>query len=186
MGGLANLQVIGRPAFRARCLHPHPDADKVRLICKLLLLNVLAACGAPGSDEVFTKGMGKPKAFDTASFRPARSAAQRTVTRTYGGYFRRVGNHFEFQPCDTKVPLVIFTSPQARLALRERTRFNDVWEDAAKRFAVFQGAIVTDTPDTKGVQGDSAKPGPRTRFYLTAVDSLRTWRSTDCGGMRVS
>ena len=47
-------------------------------------------------------------------------------------------------------------------------------------------AIVTDTPATKGVQGDSAKPRPRTRFYLTAVDSLRTWRPTDCGGMRVS
>ena len=157
----------------------------MRLIYTLLLINALTACGAPGSDEVFTKGVGKAKALDTSAFRPARPPAPRIVTRTYGGYFRRVGSDFEFQPCDTKVPLVIFTSPQGRFALRERTRFNNVWE-GAKRFGVFQGAIVTDTPATKGVQGDSAKPRPRTRFYLTAVDSLRTWRSTDCGGMRVS
>ena len=157
----------------------------MRLVYKLLLLNVLAACGAPGSDEVFTKGTGKAKASDSAAVRPVRPPAPRFVIKTYGGYFRRVGSDFQFQPCDTKVPLAIFTSPQGRLALRERTRFNDVWE-GAKRFGVFQGAIVVDTPDTKGVQGDSAKPGPRTRFYLTAVDSLRTWRSTDCGGMRVS
>ena len=157
----------------------------MRLIYKLLLINVLAACGAPGSDEVFTKGTGKPKAFDTASFRPARPPTPRIATRSYGGYFRRFGANFEFQPCDTQVPLVIFTSPQGRTVLRERARWNNVWE-GAKRFGVFQGAIVTDTPATKGVQGDSAKPGPRTRFYLTAVDSLREWRSTDCGGMRVS
>ena len=150
-----------------------------------MLISALAACGAPGSDEVFTKGTGKAKAPDTSTVRPATPPAPGIVTRSYGGYFRRVGNSFEFQPCDTKVPLVIFTSPQGRLALRERTRFNDVWE-GAKRFGVFQGAIVTDTPDTKGVQGDSARPGPRTRFYLTAVDSLRTWRPTDCGGMRIS
>jgi hypothetical protein len=107
------------------------------------------------------------------------------VAKAYGGLFRRVGADFQFQPCNTNVPLVIFTSPQGRIALRERTRWNEVWE-GTKRFGVFQGAIVTDTPDTKAVQGDSAKTGPRTRFFLTAVDSLREWRPTDCGGMRVS
>ena len=157
----------------------------MRSIYKLLLITVLAACGAPGADEVFTKGTDKPKAFDTTSFRPARPPGPRFATRSYGGYFRRFGANFEFQPCGTQVPLVIFTSPQARTVLRERARWNNVWE-GAKRFGVFQGAIVTDTPATKGVQGDSAKPGTRTRFYLTAVDSLREWRSTDCGGMRVS
>ena len=157
----------------------------MRLFYKLLLVTALAACGAPGSDEVFTRATDKPKAFDTAGFRPASPPAPRIATRTYGGYFRRVGANFEFQPCDTKVPLVIFTSPQARTVLRERARWNDVWE-GVKRFGVFQGAIVTDTPDTQGLQADSAKPGPRTRFYLTGVDSLREWRSNDCGGMRVS
>lgn len=154
----------------------------MRPIYKLLLLNVLAACGAPGSDDVFTKGAGTAKATDSGSARPA-TRPPRNVTKVYGGYFRRVGSDFQFQPCNTKEPLVIFTSPQGRSALRERSRWNDVWE-GAKRYGVFQGAIVTDTP--KVVPGDSARPGPRTRFYLTAVDSLRTWRSTDCGGMRVS
>ena len=155
----------------------------MRLIYKLLLLNALVGCGAPGSDDVFTKGTGKAKAFDSAALRPVRPPVPQVVTRTYGGFFRRVGANFEFQPCDTKVPLVIFTSPLGRTILRERTRFNDVWE-GAKRFGVFQGAIVTDTP--KVIEGDSTRPGPRTRFYLTGVDSLRTWQSTDCGGMRVS
>lgn len=91
----------------------------MRITSKLLLISALAACGAPGADEVFTKGPGKAKAFDTSAFRPGRSAAPRMATRTYGGYFRRVGTNFEFQPCDTQVPLVIFTSPQARTVLRE-------------------------------------------------------------------
>jgi hypothetical protein len=157
----------------------------VRFIYKLLLINALAACGAPGSDEVFTKGIGKTASPDSAKAQPLRPPAPQLVTRTYGGYFRRVGADFQFQPCKTNEPLVIFTSPQGRLALRERTRWNEVWE-GTKRYGVFQGAIVTDTPATEGVQGDSAKAVPRTRFFLTAVDSLRTWRSTDCGGMRVS
>jgi len=155
----------------------------VRIIYKLLLLSILAACGAPGSDDVFTKGTGKAKALDSTALRPIRPPAPQIAIRSYGGFFRRVGSNFEFQPCDTKVPLVIFTSPQGRMILRERTRFNEVWE-GHKRFGVFQGAIVTDTP--KVAEGDSTTAGPRTRFYLTDVDSLRTWRSTDCGGMRVS
>ena len=154
----------------------------MRLIYKLLLLSGLAACGAPGSDEVFTKGAGNAKGPDSATVPPV-APAPRLVTTTYSGYFRRVGSDFQFQPCNTKEPLAIYASAQGRSALRERTRWNAVWE-GTKRFGVFQGAIVTDTP--KVVPGDSTKPGPRTRFYLTAVDSLRTWQSTDCGGMRVS
>lgn len=154
----------------------------MRLIFKLLLFNALAACGAPGSDQVFTKAAGTAKANDSATARPAAPSPQ-LVTQTYRGYFRRVGSEFQFQPCNTREPLEIYASAQGRSALRERTRWNAVWE-GAKSFGVFHGAIVTDTP--KVVPGDSTKPGPRTRFYLTAVDSLRTWQSTDCGGMRVS
>ena len=154
----------------------------MRLIYKLLLLSALAACGAPGSDKVFTKGAANAKSSDSVTVRPA-APAPRLETKSYSGYFRRVGSDFQFQPCNTKEPLAIYASPQGRSALRERARWNAVWE-GTKRFGVFQGAIVTDTP--KVVQGDSTKPGPRTRFYLTAVDSLRTWRSTDCGGMPVS
>ena len=154
----------------------------MRLIYKLLLLSTLVACGAPGSDEVFTKGAKKATVSDSATGQKGRNQALRMATRTYGGYFRRVGADFQFQPCDTKVPLAVYTSPQGRLALRERSRWNAVWE-GNKNFGVFQGAIVTDTPK---VVGDSVKPGPRTRFFLTAVDSLRTWQSTDCGGMRIS
>ena len=155
----------------------------MRLLYKLLLLNTLVACGAPGSEDVFTKETKKAAVSDSSTGRMARPQAPRLATRTYGGYFRRVGADYQFQPCDTKVPLVVYTSPQGRQALRERSRWNAVWE-GNKNFGVFQGAVVTDTP--KVVPGDSIKPGPRTRFFLTAVDSLRTWQSTDCGGMRVS
>jgi hypothetical protein len=54
-------------------------------------------------------------------------------------------------------------------------------------YGVFVGAIVTDTPETKvrGVPGDSVPRAPRTRFYITAVESLRTWQPGDCAGMRI-
>ena len=155
----------------------------MRLICKLLLLSSLVACGAPGSEDVFTKATKKPTVSDSANAQKARPQPPRLVTRQYGGYFRRVGADFQFQPCNTRLPLLVFATPQGRVALREQSRWNGVWE-GNKNFGVFQGAIVTDTP--KVVPGDSIKPGPRTRFFLTAVDSLRTWKPTDCGGMRVS
>jgi len=151
----------------------------------LLLLNVLVACGAEGSDAVFTNGI--PKAVAADSVVPvARPQPPRIEPRLYKGYFRRVGDDPQFQPCGTATPLDIFGPSQARSALRERIRWNEVWE-GRKMFGVFQGAIVTDTPRTTGVRGDTATAGkPRTRFLITGVDSVRTWQAGDCGGMRVS
>lgn len=68
--------------------------------------------------------------------------------------------------------------------LKERFRWYAVWE-GAKMYAVFQGAIVTDTPLIKPITVDSTKGPPRTRFYIAEVDSLRVWRNSDCNGMRV-
>ena len=146
-----------------------------------MLLNALAACGAPGSDAVFTKE--NPKAAFPGSANPGTAPPiRRFETRPHGGYFRRVGDQSQFQPCGTSAPLDIFGSPQAQSMLKERFRWNTVWE-GARMFGFLQGAIVTDTPKTTA--GDSIHPGPRTRFFLVSVDSLRTWRTGDCGGMRI-
>ena len=142
-------------------------------------MSALAGCGAPGSDQVFTKG--NPK-VDTAPPQPAPVA--RLATRAYGGYYRRLGDESQFQPCGTRIPLDIVGTPQARFALKERVRWTTTWQ-GAKLYGVFQGAVVTDTPGTNGVAGDTVKPGPRTRFFVVGVDSLRPWRAQDCGGMAI-
>lgn len=108
----------------------------------------------------------------------------RLATKAHGGFYRRLGDDNQFQPCGTRVPLDIIGAPQARAALKERFRWSATWE-GAKMYGVFQGAIVTDTPGTDGVAGDTVKPGPRTRFFIVGVDSLRPWRDQDCGGMVV-
>ncbi|HEX6315029.1 MAG TPA: hypothetical protein VFZ73_09225 [Gemmatimonadaceae bacterium] len=159
----------------------------VRLLCKIFLLNVLTACGAAGSDAVFTKGNPKIGTASETTFAAAASKTRqpaRPETRSYAGYFRRLGDDMQFQPCGTRTPLEVFPTGQARASLRERFRWNAVWE-GARMFAVLHGATVTDTPSTKGVPGDTTPAGPRTRFWVIGVDSLRTWRQGDCGGMRI-
>lgn len=101
------------------------------------------------------------------------------TTRAYAGYYRKLGDDSQFQPCGTTQLLEITGTPLAQLLLKERFRWNAIWE-GAKLFAVFQGAIVTDT-----VRSDSSKTHPRRRFYLVDVDSMRTWRNGDCNGMRI-
>jgi hypothetical protein len=49
---------------------------------------------------------------------PGNASTHAVGDKAYGGYFRRLGPDFQFQPCNAKEPLVIFTSPQGRLALR--------------------------------------------------------------------
>lgn len=68
--------------------------------------------------------------------------------------------------------------------LTERVRFTGVWE-GMKAFAVFQGAVITETGAASGAGRDSVEAEPRTRFQLIAVDSLREWKGSDCGRMRV-
>jgi hypothetical protein len=68
--------------------------------------------------------------------------------------------------------------------LKERFRWNAIWE-GARLFAVFQGAIVTDSAQADSSKADSSKAVPVKRFWLVAVDSMRTWRNEDCNGMKI-
>ena len=67
---------------------------------------------------------------------------------------------------------------------RETSELIAIWE-GAKLYAVFQGALVTDTVKVDSASADSAKAGPRTRFHLVEVKSMRTWERGDCNGMRI-
>lgn len=68
--------------------------------------------------------------------------------------------------------------------VRERFRWVGVWLNTPM-FAVFEGAVVVDTPAVKRGPADTTAPGqPRTRFLLVDLDTLRTLNKTDCNGMR--
>ncbi len=148
---------------------------------KMLLLCTLAACGAPGSDAVFTNAAkgSAPDSKQVVAKEPARPAPN---FKRYTGLYRRSGDESRFQPCGTRVPLDVFGSFEGRALLAERFRFNSVWQ-GLPMYGVFTGAVVTDTPRVKGAPDSTAKPV--TRFYIIGVDSLRTWQDGDCGGMRV-
>lgn len=165
-------------------LPTHPLSEPVRTLSKLLLLTALTACGAPGADSVFTKGNPRIAASDSARPATVQPQAPRFQSKRYSGYYRRLDEESQFRPCGTARLLDIIGTPDARLRLSEAFRWNAVWP-GRKMFGVFQGAIVTDTPRTTGTMADTAPPVPRTRFFITGVDSLRTWESGDCGGMRI-
>ena len=139
----------------------------------------LAACGAAGSDSVFTRSKPKKAEVDSTPTPAFRIEPPPSVTRPYAGYYRKAGEEQQFQPCGTTQLLDITASFEAKLLLRERFRWNAIYE-GAKLFAVFEGAIVIDT-----IESDSSKPTPRKRFYLTDIDSMRSWRRSDCNGMRI-
>lgn len=153
----------------------------MRFVRKLLLINILAACGAPGSDSVFTSG--KAKSDTPAPATPAPRPAPRVAPKTVTGYFRVVGMQPQFQPCGTARPIDIYGSPSFMARLKERIRFSGVWE-GRKYFAQLLGTVVTDTVPSDS-SSDSVRAGPRTRFNFVEVDSLRPWRNSDCGGMSV-
>lgn len=150
---------------------------------KLLLLTALVACGAPGTDAVFTKGNPKIDAPDQARSAAARPAP-RIQPKRYRGYYHRLSEESQFRPCGTEALLDVIGTPDARARLQEAFRWNSVWQ-GRKMFGIFQGAIVTDTLRTTGAKADTAPPATRTRFFITGVDSLRTWQSSDCDGMRI-
>jgi hypothetical protein len=153
----------------------------VRHLPKLLLLGVLGACGAPGSDSVFTRGNPNFPSVDTpkAKVVPAPAPVPRLVTKAYAGYYRKAGDDSQFQPCGTSQLLEIVAFPMARMLLRDRVRWTSIW-DGAKLYAVFRGAIVDAPPGN-----DSSKAGPTKRFYLEEIDSMRNWQRGDCNGMRI-
>lgn len=152
----------------------------MRVLFKLLLLSALAACGAPGSDAVFDTRKTKALAAEsTKAAAPVTPPRPRLVTRQYSGYYRRMNDTAQFQPCGSRTVLDVFDAAQGRAALRERYRFSSPWPGATV-FAVFNGAMVTDT----SVSGsDTSIAKPRTRFFVAGVDSMRARRSADCSGM---
>lgn len=151
----------------------------MRVSLKLLLLTALAACGAPGSDAVFDVRKNKAPATDTSAKAPVPPPAPRLVTRQYSGlYWRAAADTVQFQPCGMNVVFDVVAQGTAALQLRERYRFIAPWQ-GAKMFAVFRGAIVTDSVRSGG---DSARSTPRTRFVVAGVDSMRARRPADCGG----
>ena len=155
-------------------------------ISKLLLLASLAACGAPGSDTVFLQGNPKAGVRDSARAVVAMPPQPRIQPKLYRGHYRRLNDESRFRPCGTRIPLDVTGTPEARFRLHERFRFNAVWQGRAM-FGVFYGAIVTDTLTPKGpAASDSGAVTTVTRFFITGVDSLRTWHADDCGGMRVN
>jgi hypothetical protein len=156
----------------------------VHVRVNLLLVMILAACGAPGSDSVFARNTEKKATTDSAKAAPVPPAAPRLVTKRFEGYYRRYGNESVFMRCGTTVPLPVTGTPIALGILKERVRWHAAWE-GARMYGVFQGALVTDTPLVAGPDGDSVRSKPRTRFYLTDVDSFRTWRVRDCNGMKL-
>lgn len=98
--------------------------------------------------------------------------------------YRRLGDAPRFQPCGQKESFAIFGNPDGLSQLRDANRWNSVWQGTAM-FGIFAGIIVTDTLKPKGPNADSTAVTVRTRFFVTGVDTLRTWKNGDCGGMRV-
>jgi hypothetical protein len=72
--------------------------------------------------------------------------------------------------------------PDALSRLRDRYRWNAV-EMNRPLFAVFRGAIVSDTAGAGDpAAGDTTAPAAMVqRFLLVWPESLRAWREGDCG-----
>jgi hypothetical protein len=150
----------------------------VKAIAKLLILLALPACGAPGSEQVFTK-LGE-KAPAPVQARGRGPSAPPIPFKRFEGFYNRLGEISQFQPCGAEDALDVNGTAEARAVLRERFRWNSPWQ-GLKMFAVFTGSIVTDTPRVKGrAAADTAPPVTRTFFFITAVESLRTVQDADC------
>jgi len=153
----------------------------VRLFAKSLILLALTACGAPGSESVFNK-VGQKTPEPVAVRRPGPPPAAMAAKRFQGFYFR-LGDTSRFTPCGDKTGLDIFGNPEARFLLRERVRWTSPWQ-GVRMYAQFMGYVVTDTPKVQGRGADTTAAGPRTRFFITAVESLRVPEYEDCRGTR--
>lgn len=168
---MADAEFAGRKAVRVR-----------RLLLPLGILAMQSACGPPASDAGLTRQ--KTKAADSAGApKPAPRVAQ-AMPSVHRGLYRRVGEDSRFRPCGAPAPLEVTGTGLGRAQLAEHFRWNSFWV-GKNMFGVFEGRIVTDTVAPKDAPADSATRTIRTRFFITAVESLRTWESGDCNGMRV-
>lgn len=147
----------------------------------IILLLAVMACGAPGTDSVFTKTLpGRGNAAPAVDTAP-RPAAPRTEIKAFAGMYRREGTDSRFQPCGTTTALEVTGSGEGRYLLAERFRWNSMWQ-GQRLFAVLRGAIVSDTVPGEGA--DSLKPVITRKFFVVGVDSMRIWER-DCNNMRV-
>jgi len=103
--------------------------------------------------------------------------------RTYRGMYLRDGDVSEFQPCGTGARLPVTGTRDGRSLLAERFRWNARWL-GRPMFAVLTGAIVLDTLGNKRAVNDSTPPDTVRRFFVTGVDTVRTWEN-ECPGMRL-
>ena len=153
---------------------------------RALLLGVLAmlgACGPPSSDAGFSQG--KTKAADSAgALKKAAPPVAQARPSIHRGLYRRLGDDSRYRPCAAPAALEVTGTPLGRAQLAEQFRWNSVWQ-GRNMFGVFAGMVVTDTAIQKVAAADTAPRTIRPRFFITAVESLRTWEPGDCNGMRV-
>lgn len=146
-------------------------------LATLLVLVILVACG--GGDDGHGGHGGPTKGTPDIDSGKAIAAqpAPRDEFKQYRGYYRRLGGDSRFQPCGTSTPLEITGTGMARYLLHERFRWMSV-EQGRKMYGVFQGTIHQRPADSAG--------GPQgATFFITDVDTLRSWKDSDCGGMRI-
>ena len=154
-----------------------------RALLPLVILAMLGACGPPASDAGF--GNAKAKSADSAgALKKATPPVPQARPSIHRGLYRRLAADSRFRPCGTTAALEVTGTPLGRTQLAEQFRGNSVWQ-GRNMFGVFEGMVVTDTVVPKVGVADSTTRTIRTRFFITAVESLRTWEPGDCNGMRV-
>lgn len=166
------LPVAHRPSS-PRTLPPRPAGTAV------ILLAVLA-CGAPGSDTVFTRALGGRGVAGSTSAQPVdsgRSGRPSIEVATWRGMYRRDGEESRFQPCGTARALDVTGTAEGRALLAERFRWNTPWQ-GLPMYGVLRGGMVSDTLEADPGSAGGV-PRTRTRFFVTGVDTLRTWEM-DC------
>jgi hypothetical protein len=149
----------------------------------LLILIALSACGAPGSDAVFTRE--NPKLASPESIKTAEVKQNQPVIapKPHSGLYRRIGEESQFQICGTKEALDVTGTAMARYILHERFRWQSVWQ-GEKMYAILQGWVMVDSQTPKGREARAAGR-TRTVFFMMDVDSVRAWQNGDCKGMKV-
>lgn len=164
-----------------------PLSPPLRIVTRLAVpvaALLLASCGEPGTDTVFVRALPgnqvttSPAAGDSAT---APEEARMEIM-TYRGMYFRDGDISEFQPCGTPAPLPVDGTREGRFLLAERFRWNAMWQ-GRPMFAVLTGAIVLDTLGDTAAASDAAPPDTVRRFFVTGVDTVRTWEN-ECPGMR--
>lgn len=159
----------------------------------MLLATLIVACGDPRGSGTPPFGGPTPTlgrlldslSRDSAAARAdsassgGKAAAPALVERTWRGAYRRPAGRSEFRPCRDTTVYAMRGRGDAMAVLRDRFRWHAV-DPVRALYAVFRGAMATDTLRGPAASAGVA-PGGTQIFVLTGVDSLRPWRSGDCG-----